>query len=67
MDPSATSPNVIDDNVDELLRNRSAHCGKEPSESSMLVSRWVRDVVEGEETGEGFRCWRRLFYAMSVA
>lgn len=39
MDPSTTSANIIDDHVDELLGNRFVHFGKEPSESSMLVSR----------------------------
>jgi len=27
----------------------------------MLASRWVRNVVEGREAGEGVRCGCRLF------
>lgn len=67
MDPYATTPNVIDDHVDELPRNRLVHRGREPLETSMSVSRWVRDVVEGKEVGEGFRCWLRLFYTAAVS
>ena len=55
-DPFVTTPNVIDDHINQLRGDRFTHRRREPLESSMLVSRWVRGVVEWKGVGRGFRC-----------